>query len=156
MEIEELYGKFYKEILAYCSAMTKDRAAAEDLVQETYMRAMTHWEDLEDRSRGQCRAWLYKTARNLFIDQARKQSRETPAEEEQLALAAFEEDLSAVAVAQLVDRLPETERALFSLRAFAGYNASELGDLFDLPPSTVRSRLASARRKLADWYREND
>ena len=80
MELEELYGKFYKEILAYCAAMTKSAAAAEDLVQETYLRAMTHWGDLEDLSRGQCRAWLYKTARNLFIDQARKQSRETPAD----------------------------------------------------------------------------
>lgn len=43
MELEELYGKFYKEILAYCAAMTKSAAAAEDLVQETYLRAMTHW-----------------------------------------------------------------------------------------------------------------
>ena len=50
MELEELYGKFYKEILAYCAAMTKS-AAAEDLVQETYLRAMTHWGDLEDLSR---------------------------------------------------------------------------------------------------------
>lgn len=154
MEIEELYGKFYKEILAYCSAMTKDRAAAEDLVQETYMRAMTHWEDLEDRSRGQCRAWLYKTARNLFIDQARKQSRETPAEEEQLAIAAFQEDLSQAAVGQLIARLPEREKALFTMRYFDGYNSKELGELFDLPPATVRSRLASAKRRLREWIEE--
>lgn len=154
MEIEELYGKFYKEILAYCSAMTKDRAAAEDLVQETYMRAMTHWEDLEDLSRGQCRAWLYKTARNLFIDQARKQSRETPAEEEQLALAAFQEDLSQAAVTQLIARLPDSEKALFTMRYFEGYNSKELGEIFDLPPATIRSRLASAKRRLREWIEE--
>lgn len=154
MEIEELYGKFYKDILAYCSAMTKDRAAAEDLVQETYMRAMTHWEDLEDLSRGQRRAWLYRTARNLFIDQVRKQSRETPAEEEQLALAAFQEDLSRAAVGQLIARLPESEKALFTMRYFEGYNSKELGELFDLPPATVRSRLASAKRRLREWIEE--
>ena len=153
MELEELYGKFYKEILAYCAAMTKS-AAAEDLVQETYLRAMTHWGDLEDLSRGQCRAWLYKTARNLFIDQARKQSRETPAEEEQLALASFQEDLSQAAVAQLIARLPEGERTVFTLRYFEGYNAKELGDMFDLPSATVRSRLASAKRRLRQWVEE--
>lgn len=153
MELEELYGKFYKEILAYCAAMTKS-AAAEDLVQETYLRAMTHWGDLEDLSRGQCRAWLYKTARNLFIDQARKQSRETPAEEEQLALASFQEDLSQAAVAQLIARLPEGERTVFTLRYFEGYNAKELGDMFDLPSATVRSRLASAKRRLREWIEE--
>lgn len=154
MEIEELYGKFYKDILAYCSAMTKDSAAAEDLVQETYMRAMTHWGDLEDLSRGQRRAWLYKTARNLFIDQVRKQSRETPAEEEQLAMAAFQEDLSRAAVGQLIARLPEGEKALFTMRYFEGYNSKELGELFDLPPATVRSRLASAKRRLREWIEE--
>jgi len=153
MELEELYGKFYKEILAYCAAMTKS-AAAEDLVQETYLRAMTHWGDLEDLSRGQCRAWLYKTARNLFIDQARKQSREAPAAEEQLALASFQEDLSQAAVAQLIARLPEGERTVFTLRYFEGYNAKELGDMFDLPSATVRSRLASAKRRLRQWVEE--
>lgn len=154
--LEELYAGFYDQLLGWCTARVHSREAAEDLVQETFLRAMGHLEDLEPLRPAQRRAWLYRTAKNLSVDRARRQAREAPAEEEQLALTAFEEDLSAVAVAQLVDRLPETERALFSLRAFAGYNASELGDLFDLPPSTVRSRLASARRKLAYWCQEND
>lgn len=154
MEIEELYGKFYQEILTCCAAMTRSRSAAEDLVQETYMRAMTHWEDLEDLSRGQCRAWLYKTARNLFIDQTRKQSRETPVEEEQLAMASFQEDLSQAAVGQLIARLPESEKALFTMRYFEGYNSKELGEIFDLPPATIRSRLASAKRRLREWIEE--
>ena len=136
--VEELYTDFYDQLLGWCTARVRSPAAAEDLVQETFLRAMDHLEDLEP------------------LNRVRRQARETPAEEEQLALAGFEEDLTAVAVAQLVDRLPETERALFSLRAFAGYNATELGELFDLSPSTVRSRLASARRKLVSWYQENN
>ena len=154
MEIETLYGAFYQEMLSYCLAMTKRRAAAEDLVQETYLRAMTHWDDLESLSRGQCRAWLYKTARNLFIDQARKQSRETPMEEEYLPLAAFEEDLSQAAVGQLIARLPEGERTVFTMRYFEGYNSRELGELFDLPAATIRSRLASAKRRLREWVED--
>ena len=77
-------------------------------------------------------------------------------EQEQLELASFEEDLTGAAVGQLVSRLPETERALFSMRHFEGYNATELGELFHLPPSTVRARLASARRRLVSWYQEMD
>ena len=154
MEIEDLYGKFHRDLLTYCTAMTKSRSSAEDLVQETYLRAFTHWDDVEDLSTSQCRAWLYKTARNLFIDQTRKQSRETPAEEEQLALASFEEDLSQAAVAQLIARLPDTERSIFCLRYFEGYNSKELGELFALPPATIRSRLASAKRRLREWIEE--
>lgn len=154
--VEELYTDFYDQLLAWSFGLVRDRAAAEDLVQEAFLRAMGHLEDLEELSRAQRRAWLYRTVKHLAVDRFRRQARETSAEEEQLALAGFEEDLTAVAVGQLVDRLPETERALFSLRVFAGYNATELGDLFDLPPSTVRSRLASARRKLAVWYQEKN
>lgn len=154
MEIEDLYGSFRPEMLAYCTALTKNRSAAEDLVQETYLRAMMHWDDFEDLSRSQSRAWLYKTARNLVIDQARKQAHETPAEEEQLMTAAFEEDLSQAAVAQLIARLPDAERTLFTMRYFEGYNARELGEIFDLPSATVRSRLASAKKRLRDWIIE--
>lgn len=154
MELEDLYGRFHKDLLTYCATMTKNRSAAEDLVQETYLRAFTHWEDVEDLSTNQCRSWLYKTARNAFIDQVRKQSRETPMEEEYLPLAAFEEDLSQAAVAQVIARLPESEKALFTMRYFEGYNARELGEQFDLPSATVRSRLASAKRRLREWIEE--
>ncbi len=153
MEVEVLYGMFYKELLAYCKAMTQGRSSAEDLVQETYLRALTHWNDVEDLSRSQCRAWLYKTARNLYIDQMRKLSREV-SEEEELKALPFEEDLSQSAVRQLVARLPNTERLLFSMRYFEGYNSQELGKLFDLPAATVRSRLASAKRRLRQWVEE--
>lgn len=149
MEVQDLYAKHYKELTAYCRTMT--RSAAEDLVQETFLRAFSHWEDVADLSATQARAWLYKTARNLFIDQARKLARETPEEEEILALASFEEDLSQAAVAQLIARLPDAERSLFVMRYFEGYNARELGELFALPPATVRSRLASAKRRLREW-----
>lgn len=154
MDLEDIYGAFYRDLLAYCQAMTKNRSSAEDLVQETYLRALTHREDVESLSRGQCRSWLYKTARNVYIDQLRKLSRETPEEEDKLALASFEEDLTQAAVLQLVGRLPDTERTLFSMRYFEGYNARELGELFELPAATVRSRLASAKRRLRQWIEE--
>ncbi len=47
---------------------------------------------------------------------------------------------------------PELERTVFILRYFEGYNAAEVGELLDLNSSTVRSRLASARRKLKQIY----
>lgn len=154
MDLEDIYGAFYRDLLAYCQAMAKSRSSAEDLVQETYLRALTHREDVEALSRGQCRSWLYRTARNVYIDQLRKLSRETPEEEDKLAQVPFEEDLTRAAVLQLVARLPDTERALFSMRYFEGYNARELGELFEMPAATVRSRLASAKRRLRQWIDE--
>ena len=150
--VEELYTTFRKDLLRYCTAMTQ--AGAEDLVQETFLRAMAHLDELEDMGRSRQRSWLYKTARNLYIDQMRKQSREVLGGEEPLMAASFEEDFSIHAVAQLVGFLPDMERELFVLRTFAGCNSAELAKRFDLPASTVRSRLASARRHLAKYYDE--
>lgn len=63
-----------------------------------------------------------------------------------------EDDLSEVMVRQLCGQLPEEERELFWLRYMEGYNSKELGELFSLSPSTVRSRLASARKKITKMY----
>ena len=150
--VEELYTVFREPLLRYCRSITTgDPDGAEDLVQETFLRAMGHLSDLEDLSRAQRLAWLRRTALHLYIDGWRKTRRETLAEAETLERSPFQQDLSAAAVAQLLDRLPEEERTLFRLRYFQGYNARELGELFSLPPSTVRSRLAAARQKLARW-----
>ena len=152
--VERLYAKFYEELLRYCQALAASRAAAEDLVQETYLRALTHLEDLEDLGERERRAWLYRTARNLHIDRIRRQAREVCGAEDAADQTPFEEDWTRIAVRQMVERLPEPERTLFTLRYFQGYNATELGDLFDLTPSAVRGRLAAARRKLLAWHQD--
>lgn len=151
---EALYTQLYPLLLRYCTALTGDAAAAQDLAQEACLRALTHPDALAQSSPGQCRSWLYKTARNLWIDRLRRAAREAPAPDEQLALAAFEEDFSAVAVRQLLNRLPGEERELFRLRYFEGVDSTRLGEWFGLPPSTVRARLAAARKKLRRWLEE--
>ncbi len=144
MEIGRLYTEFYGELTAYALTLAKERGAAEDLVQETFLRALAKAGEGQKINR----AWLYKTARNLFIDQCRKRRRETFPEEAEMEKLPFEQDLTRAAVAQMIGRLPDSERTLFILRHFEGYNASELGEMFSLPPATVRARLASARRRL--------
>ncbi len=141
---EQLYRQHYQQLLRFCVSMTKNPALAEDIVQDAFMRALAHADLLQDLSEPKCLSWLYKTARNLFIDQARRLKKLPKDESEGI----FEADLSVVHVAGMINRLPESERTLFSLRYFHGYNATELGEMFDLPPSTVRARLMSARKTL--------
>lgn len=134
----------------FCERLTGERSAAEDIAQEAFLRAMTNFcilAPLDDRGRW---AWLRRTARNLFIDQVRRDRRaggevpETP----------FEEDFTRAQVWRAIGELRDGERELFYLRYFAGYDATELGRLFDLPPSTVRSRLRSARESIRKKYFE--
>lgn len=123
---------------------------AEDLVQETFIRAMENIHILNELSEGQCRSWLYRTAKNIFIDKVRRITNE-PKPESPLV---EEDDLSKVMVRQLCNQLPPEQGRLFWMRYIEGYKSRELGEIFDLPPSTVRSKLLSARKKMLKIYME--
>ena len=137
--IEDLYEKYRAELIRWCRRMTQNESAAEDLVQEAFYRALHHTQELDGMDLAQGRAWLYRTVRNLFVDRFRRERREA-------VMAELPED------AQLLSGLPEEERILFTMRYLEGYNSRELGELFGIPPATVRMRLASARKHLQrEW-----
>lgn len=148
--IAKIYQLFFQELIRYVTKMTCDKAAAEDIVQETFLRAMEHAEILDDMDERQCRSWLYKTSRNIFIDKVRRESAYPEAEEK----TETQDDLSQIEVRQLCEKLPEEERILFIKRYFEGFDSTQLSAMYKLPPSTIRSRLASARRKLRMYYPE--
>jgi len=112
------------------------------------MRALEHAHILNELTEVQCRTWLYKTAKNIFIDKMRRVRKEPQPEVDLVK----EDDLSEVMVRQLCDQLPSEERELFWMRYLEGYNSSELGEIFDLSPSTVRAKLSSARKKMMKMY----
>lgn len=151
--MEELYRQRWRELYRFCDALAHNSATAEDLTQEAFVRAFRHWSELKELVPEQQMAWLYRTARNLFIDRVRKYARESELTEEG-TWAVWEEDFSLSAVSELLYRLPDGERSLFVLHYFEGYTSAELGELFDLPASTVRARLAAARRRLRKWLKE--
>lgn len=141
--VEALYSEFSQELYRYTRALTQNEAAAQDLLQEVFLRALSHLEDLEPLGQKQRRAWLYKTARNLYYDQMRRQAlfqRKMTAPD---TLAA--DEYAAVETRLLLAYLPYDLRILFEKRYFEGYNATELGELYDLPPSTIRSKLRQCR-----------
>lgn len=123
--IEQLYPLYYDELVRFLTGLLHSRAAAEDAAQETFLRALSHAEQLMDMDRPACRAWLYRTAKRICIDRCRRARRAEPLTEA-AAEAAGEDDLSRVAVAELLGRLPPHEQALFVLSAFEGYTAREL------------------------------
>lgn len=146
--IEDLYQTHRPWLVRWCAAMTGDPAAAEDIVQDVFLRAMTHIDTLEELSAEQTRAWLRRAAKNRYIDLVRRVQGEPEPEAE----LSYNDDHTASVVASLCMTLPPEEQTLFVMRYFEGYNSTELGELFALSPATVRSRLASARRKLRKHY----
>lgn len=147
--IDRLYKDYYNKLLWYCINLSSNNTSiAEDITQETFIKALENAHVLNDLSEGQCRSWLYRTAKNIFIDRVRRLANMPEVE----SSGVQEDDLSKILVIQLCSTLPDKERALFWMRYIEGYSSTELGEIFDLPPSTVRSRLSSARSKMSKLY----
>lgn len=156
---DELYSACQTELTHYCYGLCRSEAAAQDLAQDTFLRALQNEAAFAALSPRQQRAWLYKTAHNLFCDKARRAGREERfldglrrlGEEDETGTAAF----GSVEVNLLLCRLSPQDRALFYLRYAEGYNATELGEMFHQPPSTIRARLAKARQQLQLYLMED-
>ena len=80
--IAGLYRRYAPELVRYIRKYTEDQAAAEDIVQETFVRGMEHGSQLDVLEESQRRAWLYRTAKNICIDRARRVQAEPPWEGE--------------------------------------------------------------------------
>lgn len=147
--IEKLYADYREELVRWCTRMTEEESLAEDLVHEAFMRAMLHEELLGSLSEEQRRAWMYRSVKNLFLDGVRRKKRETLSDTI-VESGAADSRTSSLEWGELLKSLPDTEGALFALRYLHGYNSTQLGQLFGLPPGTVRAKLYSARRHLKE------
>ena len=97
----------------------------------------------------QQRSWLYKAARNLFLDGMRRTALLQRKQRLLLDEEEMDEDgFSRAETELLLLRLPPEDRTMFRLRYLEGYSAVEIGEMFDMPPATVRTRLLRSRQLL--------
>ncbi len=146
-------------LFAAALGLSGSRAEADDLVQETVLRAWRFWSRYEERE--SCRAWLHRILRNVFISRRRKQRRE-----QQLLLRRHEQLQSAEVYAAApepvragrddlrdeilgcLDALRQEHRAVVWLVDVQAKSYREAADALGWPIGTVMSRLHRARRLL--------
>lgn len=147
--VEMLFREHAQEIGRYLVAMVRDRALAEDLLQDTFHDALRAEEQLPGIENG--RAWLYGIARHRALGALRRGRRLQRA---LVRLAgsrdpAQDVDEELVALLDLLERELEPElRALVLLRYVHSFQAAELAEMTGLSPEAVRQRLARGRARL--------
>lgn len=147
--IRDLYERHFDELMGYCLQLSRSGDVAFDLVQETFLKALEREEAMEGYSPEQQRSWLYRTARNLFLDGVRRSALQKRKQSLLFDEEGQDEDgFSRAETELLLLRLPAEDRALFRLRYMEGYSAVELAEMFDMPAATVRTRLLRARHLL--------
>ena len=146
---DEIYRAHYPELLRYGIKACGNEAQAEDLVQETFMRALQKTEDFEDLGPSQRRAWLFRTLKNLICDCYRRVAvEEAYLQDIQEDALRTEPGYGKTEAELMLRQLPQEEYTLFYLRYMEGYSAEELSRMFQLPSGTVRSKLSRSRKIL--------
>jgi len=152
--IRALYAEHGRALLAYATRLTGDPAAAEDVVQETIVRAWKHPEVLVDSQRP-IRPWLFTVVRNLVTDRVRARAARPVESAETLAHQPVEQDHSDGVVDSLVvmaalDRLSAPQRDVLVQLYYQGRTVTEAADVLGIPPGTVKSRSYHALRALRE------
>ena len=145
---EELYEDHYKELVAYGTRMSGSKELAEDLVQETFVKALMNTETVADLSPSKQRAWLFRTFKNLFFDRYRRAILESEYEQNWQPEYIDDPGMQEIENAMLLQNINPQDRAIFQLRYFDGYSAEEIAQMMNLPPGTIRSKLSRCRKFL--------
>ncbi|MDI4663483.1 sigma-70 family RNA polymerase sigma factor [Xanthobacter autotrophicus] len=138
----------------YARALMKDRAAADDLVQDCLERAIGHWH--QRHAEGDIRAWIFAILHNLAMTRLRRAAarpRPVPIEDAQegdLARPATQEDRLRYrdALAALA-QLPHEQRAVLLLVGVEDLSYAQTAKVLGIPIGTVMSRLSRARERLS-------
>jgi RNA polymerase sigma-70 factor (ECF subfamily) len=147
------FETFYRANVRMVQAMALTRTAntwhAEDLTQDTFLRAWQHYHQLSGWEPAAQRAWLVRTLRNLTTDEWRRaRLAETAPVADQVSDGATQTDLR-LDVANALRGLAELDRDIVLLRYVEGMNSREIGEALGMPEGTVRRRLSESRTALA-------
>ena len=151
--MRQLHDEHAGALWAFCLHLTgNDRSRAEDVTQETLLRAWRHAAVLEE-SRGSVRSWLFTVARNIVIDEwrSKRNRREIPTED--LTDLSSSEDhtdqlLLSWVVAEALTQLSSEHRAVLLECYYRGRSVAEASRRLGVPEGTVKSRTHYALRAL--------
>ena len=149
IDFEEVYDLYFRDVYKYALSLSRDPQVAEEITQETFFKALK----TIDSFRGQCRlyVWLCQIAKNTYLTYYQKRSRTIP-EVEVGSETNLEERLltkeSAFEIHQVLHRLQEPYKEVFSLRVFGELPFVQIGELFGKTESWARVTYHRARLKI--------
>src|SRR3989344_3773025 len=164
-QFEDIVLKHQRDILNFHYRLVGNSFEAEDLAQETFLKAYNKLEALKEREKA--KSWLYSIARNVTIDFFRRnKDRSVPLDSvimENYARATavdYRQDVMHREVSQELQKclstLSEEDRMIVKLLYYEGFSYKEICDLLNINQNTLKSRLHRARKVLLTAIQAND
>ena len=157
---EKLYEAFYMKVFSYVMTLARDRNDAEEITQETFFRAIST--DKSFRGDSDSYTWLCAIAKNIFIDEQRRVSRQDDELSEELpdTNKGIEEKLTdrdqSLKIHLILHKLEEPYKEVFQLRIFGELSFAEIGSIFGKTETWARVTYHRARLKIKERMDENE
>jgi len=157
---EKLYEALYMKVFSYVMTLAKDRNDAEEITQETFFRAISTEKSFKGES--ECFTWLCAIAKNLFIDEKRRNARFDDELSEELPDTdkGLEEKLAdratSLRIHSILHNLDEPYKEVFQLRIFGELSFAEIGSIFGKTETWARVTYHRARVKIKERMDENE
>jgi len=140
-EIEELYAQYSKDIYGYLLSLTKDPLTAEDLLSETFVKAIVSIGSF--RGESSIKTWLFTIARNNWLQLLRKEKRKLDYQDLLLNYVSESTEISVInqldveKIHLLLEKKDERTRTILSMR-IEGYSFAEIAERLNISESTAR------------------
>ncbi|RDI45427.1 RNA polymerase sigma factor [Falsibacillus pallidus] len=160
ISFEEMYEQYHKLVYQIGYRIIRDAALAEDILQETFLKAFKKCHSVEDESK--IGSWLSSIAARTAIDFLRKEKRlnETivediePWKHQDIRLELVENEVEALILKTELKKcilsLPDSQQEVMILRIQYGMKESEIAEKLQLNPATVKTRIYRARKYLRE------
>ena len=154
--IADLFEASRDQLFRFALSLCKRLDRADDLLQETFLRALKHSHTLAGMNRFQRQAWLKRVLRNRFFDEERSRKRASAAVIEMIRHAHRSSDSTGfVHFDEILDQVPTRYRDAIEKRYRLGMTSTEIGQELGIPAATVRSHLHQGIRWLRNRMAES-
>ena len=147
IHIEAVWNEYYDQLLRFISKRVPEKATAEDLLQNVFLKMLTNIESLKDSTK--IKSWLFQITRNAIVDYYRKAQRpgniaeSLPEENDEISDDVMEEVESWVA--PFINRLPEKYREALILSEIKGMSQKEMALYLGISYSAAKTRVHRGR-----------
>lgn len=140
-EFEIIYDEYFKDVYQFILSLSKNSAIAEDIVQDTFIKALKNVKNLRDNTK--LKPWLFQIAKNTYLTYVSKNVKNISIDEIEIASSNNEETEflnkdTVKRVRHLLHKMKDPYKEVFYLRVFANLSFKEIAEIFEKEETWAR------------------
>ena len=150
-EYNNAVREYSKNLLRFIIKSLKDEKAAEDILQDCYLKLWEHRNNVDPQK---IKSWLFTTAHHMLINYIKRKARFTSSGvQQEFPLPAVSDFDVKELIDKALEQLPQQQKSILLLRDLEGYNYDEIGEIMQLSNAQVKVYLFRARQKIKEMLR---